>query len=126
MSSRILTIEDNLVTLKLIQALLETEGYDVICSTVACEMAEVEATHPDLILLDLRLQGQTDGFTFLQKLKLHQPTKDIPVILCTADVLYAREQEEHMRDQGIPIMYKPFDIDVLFQTIQQMLRSSNP
>ena len=89
-------------------------------------MAEVEATHPDLIILDIRLQGQADGFTFLQELKLNQPTKDIPVIICTADVLYAREQEEHLRDKGIPIIYKPFDIDVLFQTIHQMLTSSNP
>jgi CheY-like chemotaxis protein len=126
MSSRILIIEDNLVTLGMFQTLLQAEEYDVICSTVACEMAEIEATHPDLIILDIRLQGQTDGFTFLQKLKLNQPTKDIPVIICTADVLYAREQEENLRDKGIPIIYKPFDIDVLFQTIHQMLTSSNP
>jgi CheY-like chemotaxis protein len=126
MSSRILTIEDNLVTLGMFQTLLQAEGYDVISSPVACEMAEVEATHPNLIILDIRLQGQADGFTFLQKLKLNQPTKDIPVIICTADVLYAREQEENLKDKGIPIIYKPFDIDVLFQTIHQILTSSNP
>ena len=126
MSSRILTIEDDPSTLEMLQTLLQSEGYEVISSAVAHEMAEVEAMHPDLIILDIRLRSQPNGFTFLQQLKLYHPTKDIPVIICTADVLYAREQEEHLRDQGIPIICKPFNIDGLSQRVHQVLSSSNP
>jgi len=127
MSSRILAIDDDPFNLDLFRMLLQSDGYEVVSSEGAYEkMAEVEAIHPDLIILDIRLPRQQAGFTFLQKLKLYQPTKDIPVIICTADVWFAREQEENLREKGIPIICKPFDINVLLQAIHQVLPSPNP
>ena len=126
MSARILAIDDDPYNLDLFRMLLQSDGYEVVSSPVAYEqMAEVEALHPDLIILDIRLSRQREGFTFLQELKRSRPIKDIPVIICTADLGFAREQEENLRDKGIPIIHKPFDIDSLLEVVHQSLPSQN-
>ncbi|HJT54903.1 MAG TPA: response regulator [Ktedonobacteraceae bacterium] len=122
MSSRILVIDDNQSILDLYCTLLESEGYEVSTSMVAYEQpADIEALHPDLIILDVKLNSQYDGFLLLQKLKLYRPTKDIPVILCTAAVQAMQEQEEILRQKHIPLIYKPFDLDELLQVVHQLL-----
>ena len=69
------------------------------------------------------MQGRETGWTFLQKLKLHRPTKDIPVVICTAALADVKEQESIFTQKGIPILYKPFDVDELLHVTEQMLSS---
>ncbi len=122
MPSRILVIDDNQTLLELYGVLLEDEGYGVTLSMTAYEqLADVEALHPDLIILDIKLGYQDDGLLLLQKLRLYRPTKDIPVIICTAAIEMMREQEETFRQKHIPIIYKPFDLDGLLQAVRQLL-----
>lgn len=127
MASRILVIDDDQYNLDLFRTLLQSDGYEVILSNMAYQdMAEVKAIHPDLIILDIRLQKRRDGFTFLQKLKLYRPTKDIPVIICTAAVEFIREHEETLQEKGIPVICKPFNIDDLLKIVQRFLPSPSP
>ena len=122
MSSRILVINDDQSILDLFRLLLEAEGYQVILSKVAYEdVQEIEHLHPALIILDFKIGQHNLGWTLLQKLKMYPPTKDIPLILCTAALTEVREQEEALRQKGIPLIYKPFEIDELLQVIQQCL-----
>ena len=124
MSSRILVIEDDPYNLDLFRTLLQSDGYEVILSKRAYEeIAEVEAIHSDLIILDIRLRTRREGFTFLQKLKLFRPTKDIPVIVCTAAVEFIQEHEAALQEKGIPIICKPFNIDDLLEAVHQILSS---
>jgi CheY-like chemotaxis protein len=60
----------------------------------------------------------------LQKLKMYRPTQAIPVLLCTAGMDVISQQEQLLREKGIPILYKPFEIEELLQTVQQMLNAS--
>ena len=52
---------------------------------------------------------------------MYPPTKDIPVILCTAALSEMREQEETLRQKKIPVLYKPFDMDELLKLVHQIL-----
>ncbi|HZU67708.1 MAG TPA: response regulator [Ktedonobacteraceae bacterium] len=125
MSSRILVIDDDQSILDLYRLLLESEGYEVFASLLPYEhLADIEALHPDLIILDVKLGEHYGGLLLLQKLKLYRPTKDIPIILCTAAVQTMQEQEETLRQKGIPVIYKPFDVDELLLIIRQFLPSS--
>ncbi len=81
--------------------------------------------HPDLIVLDVKMGHSHEGMLLLQKLKLYPPTKDIPVILCTAALAEMREQEETLRHKGIPVLYKPFDLDELLHLVQHALSASS-
>ncbi len=122
MVSSILVINDDQSILELFHLILEGEGYKVSSSLVIYEdVKAVEQLNPDLIILDVRIGYHAGGLLLLQKLKMYPPTKDIPVIICTAALNEMREQEETFRQKGIPVLYKPFDMDDLLKLVQQFL-----
>ncbi len=124
----ILIIDDDPSILEMMRLVLEEEGrYQITTTEIVFEdVAEVERVQPDLILLDFLMQGRQTAWTFLQKLKLHRPTKDIPIVLCTAARVDVLEQEGILTQKGIPILYKPFDVDELIHVVKQILSSSAP
>lgn len=122
MKACILVINDDQAILDLYRLLLEGEGYNVLLSKIALEdVRQIEGLAPDCIILDLKLGFGRNGLTLLQQLKMYRPTAEIPVILCTAAIKLVREQEDILRKRGIPIVYKPFDIDDLLETIASEL-----
>ena len=122
MATRIMVINDDQDILDLYEALLSEEGYDVITSKLAFEHpAAVEMRRPDLVMLDLKFGTQLEGWKMMQKLRLYRPTAALPIIVCTAAVREAREQEDHLRSEGIGIVYKPFAIDHLLLAVRQTL-----
>ncbi len=124
MASLIMVINDDQSILELFRFILESEEYNVTSSLIVYEdVKDVEKLQPDLIILDVRLGYHAEGLLFLQKLKMYPPTKDIPVILCTAALSEMREQEETFRKKGIPVLYKPFDVDELLKLVHQFLPS---
>ncbi len=124
MSTRVLVIDDDDSILELFKMVLEPQGFDVHLSKVTYEdVKRVEDLHPSLIILDAKLGQQYEGFLLLEKLKLYPPTKSIPVILCSAALEEIRQQEDTLRQKGIPIVYKPFDLDELLQAIEQCLQT---
>jgi CheY-like chemotaxis protein len=126
MTSRILVINDDKSILELFRLILHAEaGYDVVLSLSAFEdITEVEHIQPDLIILDFKMGQYHAGWSLLQKLNMYRPTKDIPLILCTAALSEVHQQEEILRQRGIPVIYKPFSVDDLLQVVHDLLSSS--
>ena len=79
----LLIVDDDLLFLQTLDALLAREGYKVR-SAPNGQMALMFATEdpPQLILLDIRLPDM-DGFQVLRRLKAHPLTGHIPVIMLT-------------------------------------------
>ena len=125
MKSHILIIDDDQSILEMMRLVLEEEGNYRVTTAESTfeEVADIERLQPDLILLDFLLQGRNTGWNFLQKLRLHRPTKDIPIVLCTAALSDVKEQESILIQKGIPILYKPFDVDELLHIVDQILSS---
>ena len=125
MKSHILIIDDDQSILEMMRLVLEEEGNYRVTTAESTfeEVADIERLQPDLILLDFLLQGRQTGWNFLQKLRLHRPTKDIPIVLCTAALSDVKEQESILIQKGIPILYKPFDVDELLHIVDQILSS---
>ena len=123
MAQHILVIDDDEALLEFYQAALEHAGYEVSLSpTVFEDVADVERLHPDLLILDVKLSQADDGLTQLEQLRSYPPTRSLPVILCTAAAAKpTRERVEGLRQQGVPVVYKPFEIEKLFQTIRRAL-----
>src|SRR5690349_16290660 len=113
MAQRILVIDDDEALLELYEAILEQEGYEVSLSpTVFADAADVERIHPDLVLLDVKISQADDGLTQLEQLRSYPPTRSLPVILCTAAAIRStRERVEALRQQGVPVVYKPFELE---------------
>jgi signal transduction histidine kinase len=81
----VLVVDDTEINLKLMETYLVAGGYRVRVTSsgaAALEMARVES--PQLVLLDVRMPGM-DGYSVCKALKESQTTKDIPVILITAE-----------------------------------------
>lgn len=122
MAIRIMVINDDQDILDLYEALLSEEGYNVITSKLAFEHpAAVELLQPELVMLDLKFGTEFEGWKMMQKLRLYRPTAALPIIVCTAAVREAREQEDHLRSEGIGIVYKPFAINHLLLAVRQLL-----
>jgi CheY-like chemotaxis protein len=123
MNGRIVILDDDEDTLEVLSDILQDEGHDVHRRELLFEdLAEVERLAPDLIIVDLFMGAKRAGWEFLQRLKAYAPTAPIPLILCTAGHL-SPEEESMAQDQGVPIVYKPFDLDELTHLVTYLLGS---
>jgi CheY-like chemotaxis protein len=114
----ILVINDTQEILDLFREILEEEGYRVSLFSYAFrDLDEIKQGSPDLIILDFIIGGEDYGWQLLQKLKLDRATATIPIIVCTAAVRLVRELEGHLKEKGVGIVLKPFDIDDLLREV---------
>lgn len=121
-SSHILAINDDQAILDLYTLALEGEGYTVTAHLMAFQdVKEIAELHPNLIILDFKMGKHDVGILMLEQLKMYRPTKDIPVLLCTAALNDIREQEDVLLKKGIPVLYKPFDLDEFLQLVKKMV-----
>jgi CheY-like chemotaxis protein len=107
----------------LLQELLEEEGYRVSTSLYVLDLEKVRRLKPDLLVLDIFFEGEDKGWQFLTLSRLDRVVCRIPVILCTAAVRTVREMEDHLREQGVTVVPKPFDVDRLVREIGERLGS---
>ena len=121
MSARILVVDDEPANVRLLEAKLQSEYFDVCTSEggkEAIEMAHSE--HPDLILLDVMMPG-IDGFETCRRLKSDPVTRHIPVIMVTA--LDQREDRIKGLEAGADdFLTKPVDDLTLFARVRSLLR----
>jgi two-component system cell cycle response regulator len=84
MSGRVLVVDDVAANVKLLEAKLSSEYFDVLTAyngPNALEIAETEL--PDVILLDV-MMPRMDGFEVCRQLKANRRTVDVPVVMVTA------------------------------------------
>ena len=117
---RILAIDDNAYTLRLVQHALRQAGYEGISKVSAEEAVDWIATNglPDLALVDLHMPGGMSGFEFCYA--VHQYS-DLPVIMLTAagdEQTVLEGLEKHAEDY----MVKPFKAAELQARIRRLLQ----
>ncbi len=84
MTARVLVVDDVPPNVKLLEAKLTSEYFDVLTAHSGPEALEVIAReHPDIILLDVMMPGM-DGFEVCRRIKADPATAHIPVVMVTA------------------------------------------
>ena len=84
MTARILVVDDNVPNIKLLEARLSAEYFDVITATSGLEaLAICGQGRADIVLLDVMMPGM-DGFEVCRRLKQDIATAHIPVVMVTA------------------------------------------
>lgn len=109
----ILVVDDELVGRQLLNAVLISDGYNVLLAENGSKAIEIaEKDIPDLILMDVMMPDM-DGFTTIQKIKDIDSISHIPIILVTA--LDDRDNRIKGLESGATdYITKPFDrIEVL-------------
>jgi len=121
MSARILVVDDIEANVRLLEAKLTAEYYEVTTAMdgpTALAMAAKDL--PDIILLDVMMPGM-DGFTVCRKLKEDPVTRHIPVVLITA--LDGRADRIQGLESGASdFLTKPIDDVMLFARVRSLTR----
>ena len=74
---------------------------------------------PDLILMDLKMPG-CNGFTAIETLKSDPATKEIPILVMTAQVM--TEDQERCRELGVDgFVMKPVDLEKFSREVDRVL-----
>jgi putative two-component system response regulator len=117
----ILVADDDAEFLEFISAVLQKQGYTVICAEDGNEALEVILHEPvDLILLDVYMP-QWNGVALCRIIKASAQTRLIPVVLLTGDV------SPDIRIEGIEagandFLTKPVNMQELFARLRSLLR----
>lgn len=117
---RVLIIEDNAITRKVITEGLKSYSFEVIESENGNQGIEAAITYePDLILLDLNLPD-INGFKVLEMLRRNPKTMLIPIIIITVSATSEDVQKAIL--YGIKsYVVKPINIDDLLNRISKVL-----
>ncbi|WP_417452041.1 PleD family two-component system response regulator [Kordiimonas sp.] len=84
MTARVLVVDDVPPNVKLLEAKLTSEYFDVLTAFSGPEALDViSREHPDIILLDVMMPGM-DGFEVCRRIKADPTTSHIPVVMVTA------------------------------------------
>ncbi len=108
---KILYVEDNQSNIELVEEILHSKrkGIDLLLDLTGSSAVELAIENqPDLILLDLDLP-EIHGSEVLKLLHLEEKTKNIPVVIVTANALPGM-QEYQLAQGATGYLSKPFDI----------------
>jgi DNA-binding response OmpR family regulator len=84
MSGKILIVDDDVDTLRLVGMMLETEGFEIIAAKSGKRAIELaRSISPDLIILDI-MMPVLDGYAVTSQLRTDPNTRGIPILIFTA------------------------------------------
>jgi len=87
MAEKILIVDDDLDSLKLIGLMLQRQGYEIVAANAGAQaIAKAAGELPDLIILDVMMPDM-DGYEVSRRLRANPDTRDIPIIMFTAKTL---------------------------------------
>jgi DNA-binding response OmpR family regulator len=122
MAKRILIVDDEPRYLRLLEANLRTEGYEVVTASDGAQAVDVFSNQPiDLVLMDV-MMPKLDGFGATQRIREFSNT---PIIVLTA------KGDEQDRVRGLDLgaddyLVKPFSATELLARVRAVLRRAQP
>jgi pilus assembly protein CpaE len=121
MALRVLLVEDDDLTRRMMTALLTKQGFDVTpAANGPMAIEEVKKAPPDIILMDVMMPGM-DGYTACRAIRANPEGAHIPIIMLTA--LDSVENKVKGFEAGADdYMVKPCDIEELTARIHVLLR----
>jgi CheY-like chemotaxis protein/MinD-like ATPase involved in chromosome partitioning or flagellar assembly len=84
MAEKILIIDDDIDTLKLVGLMLQKQGYTIVAASNGPQgLEQAERENPDLILLDV-MMPEMDGYEVTKRLRANPLTTNTPILMFTA------------------------------------------
>lgn len=120
LSARILVVDDQPVNVKLLEKILDAEGYtNVVTTTDSREAAALFQQSPtDLVLLDLNMPHK-DGFEVLAEIKALE--KDYPPVIVLTALKDVESRVKALMSGARDFISKPFDRVELLSRMHNML-----
>jgi signal transduction histidine kinase len=118
--TRILIVEDDLISATLLKRILESKGYEVLDLITSGEEAliKIAADRPDMVLMDIQLHGDTDGID--TAMQIHG-NFFIPVIYITA-VPDSETIQRATTTASYGYIIKPYNANSIYAAIEMALK----
>ncbi len=114
----VLLVEDDDEVATLVTEMLRELGYNVmrVASAAGALGALANGRAVDVVFSDIMMPGPMNGVDLAQEIRLRRP--GLPVLLTSG---YAQIAIQSARAEGIPILAKPYEIDVLARRLREVL-----
>jgi two-component system alkaline phosphatase synthesis response regulator PhoP len=117
---KVLIVDDEIHIIHVVAIKLRNNGYEVISADNGAEAFDLALKEkPDIIVTDFQMPVMT-GMELVEKLRQHEETKDVPVIVLTARS-FAIPQEQQKKLQISGCLSKPFSPKELLGNIEDVL-----
>lgn len=127
MSKTILVVEDDKSVQKLIQQVLEDEGFDVICEKDGdWALRSFESKDIHFVVLDILIPVM-NGFQVAEKIRKLPRGKDVPILMISGIYRGVNHRDEAIRRyNAIDYLDKPIDPDDLLRVLQGSFGAQYP
>jgi two-component system cell cycle response regulator len=121
MTARVLVVDDILTNVKLLEAKLSAEYFEVVTAFSGPEaLGKIEDCNPDIVLLDVMMPGM-DGFEVCRRIKANPRTAPIPVVMVTA-LDQSSDRVTGLEAGADDFLTKPVDDSALFARVRSLVR----
>ncbi|AAZ68348.1 PleD family two-component system response regulator [Ehrlichia canis] len=122
MTAKVLIVDDLPANIKLLQAKLMSEYYNVLTATNGMDAIKIaEEKHPDIILLDV-MMPEMDGYETCKRLKSNPATTYIPIVMVTALDNTSDNRVSGLSYGADDFLTKPINDTALFARIRSLTR----
>ncbi len=116
----VLVVDDDAMTLKLLEHTLVSGGHEVVATANSQEAAYLAAAHQvDAVILDIIMPGRS-GFDVLKDLHLNSDTKKLPVMMLSS-LSEAGDRVKGLRGGADEYICKPFDPEELLLRLNRLI-----
>ena len=121
MTARVLVVDDIPANVKLLQARLEAEYFEVLTASSGLEALDICARERvDVVLLDVMMPGM-DGFEVCRHLKASSATHHVPVVMVTA-LDQSADKVQGLESGADDFLTKPVDDIALVTRVRSLAR----
>ncbi len=130
----ILIIDDDRDLVNSIRIILESKNYHVRAAHDGREgYKQIQERAPDLIILDVMMATDTEGFDLAYKLNRNEKFSEIPILMVTGFPQKMAEEGpdrfQHILGESWPVSHfleKPIDPEELLTTVEALLKGEAP
>ena len=120
MNKTILIVDDDPITINLLQLILKPAGFTTFTAQNGLEALEKVAEYkPDALLLDVMMPIM-DGFTVCREIRSQKATAQLPIIILSTSA-QARSVQKGMEAGASKYLFKPISRDKLIGEITQII-----
>ena len=126
MNHKVIIIDDDIDLVEAMRLTLENAGLEVLDAQDGEKGLEmVRSLRPDLVILDVMMGTQDEGFHVAYQIRAHKDTQDLPIIMLTAVGQETGFEFDRERDEDfLPVnefLEKPINPDMLIELVKKHL-----
>src|SRR6266568_7281245 len=126
MAPKVLLVDDDPLMHRLYRHHIERAGYQMLSAFTGVEAIDVSAREvPQVIVMDIMMPDM-DGLSAIREIKRNEATKNIPIIVITANPQYHLSQQESQWAGAALFLTKPFGAAKLVSAIQGLVPLAPP